>query len=174
VVIAVLLVGRNRRPTASAGGPGGLGPAASVHIASVGPFMVNDRPPDDPTGLAFTIAGNPATYWQSDRYTDATFDNLYPGMGLVIQLSASAALHHLVVTSPTVGWAAQTYVSSTSVAGGQAVSAWGAPSDTQSGITGSATFSLGGRHGQWVLLWLTRLGSVGSYFQIRINDLSIN
>jgi hypothetical protein len=60
------------------------------------------------------------------------------------------------------------------VAGGQAVSAWGAPSDTQSGITGSATFSLGGRHGQWVLLWLTRLGSVGSYFQIRINDLSIN
>jgi serine/threonine-protein kinase len=171
VVMAILLVGRNRRPTASAHGSGS---AASVHITSVSPFMVNGRPPDDPTGLAFTFDGNPATYWQSDDYHDATFDNLYPGMGLAIQLSASAALHHLVVTSPTVGWAAQTYVSSTSVAGGQPVSAWGGVTDSQSDIAGSATFSLGGRNGQWVLLWLTRLGSVGSYFQIRINDLSIN
>ena len=76
--------------------------------------------PDDPQGLPYTIDGNPNTYWHTDYYGNATFGNLYPGLGLEIQLKRSGTLHHLVVTSSTVGWSAQTYTSADAGAVGPA------------------------------------------------------
>jgi hypothetical protein len=133
--------------------------------------MANDRSPDDVAGMAYTFDHNPATAWHSDVYRNATFGNLYPGMGLAIHLSRRTKLHDLVVTSSTNGWAAQTYVSSGPVDSPQAVTAWGQPTDTRSAINGSATFSLGGRDGQWVLLWLTNLGPS---FEAQVAELVIS
>jgi hypothetical protein len=134
--------------------------------------MLRGRP-DDPQELPHLYDGNPATAWHTDQYSNANFGNLYPGLGLSIQLSRSGIFHHLLVTSPTAGWAAQTYVSSSPVASGQAVSAWGPPTDTKTGISGSATFNLGGRRGQWVLLWLTHLSAAGPPFQVTIDEITI-
>jgi hypothetical protein len=172
IVAAVLLTGGGRPAAgpAAATGP----PAAGHRVIAVSPFMVNGRPPDNANQLANTFDGNPATLWETDQYRTATFGNLYPGMGLAIQLSGSATLHHLRVTSPTADWAARTYVATSPVASGQPVDAWGQPTDTQTGITGSATFTLGGRRGQWVLLWLTHLGPAGALFQLSIDELTVS
>ena len=160
------------RPDRSASGGAGGGGAAPHRIASVSNFMLRGRP-DDPQGLPYLYDGNTATAWHTDQYRTAVFGNLYPGLGLDIQLTASGTVHHLVVNSPTTGWAAQTYVSSTAVASGQPVSAWGHPTDTRTGISGSVTFSLEGRRGQWVLLWLTHLSAAGPPFQVSINEITV-
>jgi serine/threonine-protein kinase len=169
VVAGVLLTAHHDR-TPSSGGPAHLG-AIGRQILAVSPFMLGGKP-DDPEGLHYLFDGNPVTAWHTDQYSTAAFGNLYPGLGVSIQLSASASLHHLVVTSPTVGWAAQTYASSSSIASGQPVSAWGQPTDTKTGISGSATFNLRARKGQWVLLWLTHLSS-GRPFQVTINEITV-
>jgi hypothetical protein len=144
---------------------------AGRQVASVTPFMLRGRP-DDPQGLPLLFDKNPATAWHTDQYRTAAFGNLYPGLGLNIRLSGSAPVHHLVVSSPTTGWAAQTYVSSGPIASGQPVSAWGRATDTKTAISGSATFNLAGRQGQWVLLWLTHLSTTPP-FQVSINEITI-
>ncbi len=173
VVAGLLLRGGGRHHTAD-GSSGSSGATTAVRIIGVTPFMVNGRPPDNPQALVNTFDGNPATYWSSDEYRDATFGNLYPGMGLAIELSDPATVHHLAVSSPTNGWSAQTFVATDPVPSGRPVSAWGTATDTHTAIPGAATFSLGGHHGRWVLLWLTRLGSSGSFFQVRINQLTVS
>ena len=182
IVAGVLFYDRQHRTTGAANGTGSSGGAAttpSSNIAQVGLFMLRGSP-DDPQDLPNTFDGNPATYWHTDYYNNANFGNLYPGLGLEIQLKGRAALHHLVVTSSTVGWAAQTYTSATQVASGaDRLAAWGTPTATKADINGSTTFTLAGRRGQWVLLWLTNLGQpiqtpYGQRYQARINELSVS
>ncbi len=133
-------------------GSGATISAVSVYLPVSGHSLDNSSQ----TGLAFD--GNPATFWSTDQYKSRTFGNLYPGIGLVIKLSAPSKVHSLTVTSPTQGWSASTYVSATDVAVGQPVSAWGVATDTKTAIAGDATFDLGGRKGRYVLLWITYLG----------------
>jgi serine/threonine protein kinase len=171
VVAGVLYDGRNGRTPA--GGPAAAQPATTRQVVAVTPFMIKGTP-DDPQDLPKLFDGNPATVWHTDQYPTAAFGNLYPGLGLAIHVSGTGPLHHLVVTSAAAGWSAQTFVSTTPVASGQPVSAWGQPTDTKTGITGSATFTLGRRSGQWVLLWLTQVGPSGGFFQASISEVTVN
>jgi tRNA A-37 threonylcarbamoyl transferase component Bud32 len=141
----------------SAGRPSG-GASGAHKIASVTVWVVDSRPPDDPGGVGYTFDGNPATYWITDRYSTPDFGGLYPGIGLEIELAKDSTLHGLAVTSPSTGWAAETFVSGHEVPSGAGLGAWGSPTDSRRGIRGDATFDLGGRPGRWVLLWLTYLG----------------
>ena len=170
-MLASILLTHPGRKHGRSGAGGGATSAAEIPITAVTPFMANGRSPDDVAGLPYTFDHNPATAWHSDIYRNATFGNLYPGMGLAIHLSRRAKLHDLVVTSGTRGWAAQTYISSGPVSSPQAVTAWGQATDTRSAVSGSATFSLGGREGQWVLLWLTNLGPS---FQAQVAELVVS
>jgi serine/threonine-protein kinase len=156
-IVALILLasqpGSSRR-----GAPAITVPPAPPHIDSVTVYMNNDRAPDNPTETYKTFDGNPATYWSTETYRNRRFGNLYSGIGLSIQLDQAAPLHTLSVTSPSFGWAAEVFVSSSPVPSGQPVSEWGQPVDAQTGIAGNATFHLGGRSGRYVLLWLTNLG----------------
>jgi eukaryotic-like serine/threonine-protein kinase len=144
--------------------------AAAASISSVNVFMNNDRPPDDPAGAKLTIDGNPATYWSTDRYPNSTFGNLYSGIGLSMDLAQPAQIHTLTVTSPSTGWAAEVFVSSTPVSSGQPLSAWGQPVATQTNVAGSTKFDLGSHRGQYILFWLTNLGPK---HQTVISELSV-
>jgi eukaryotic-like serine/threonine-protein kinase len=130
----------------------------AANISSVNVFMNNTRPPDNPAEAKLTIDGNPATSWSTDKYPNATFGNLYSGIGLALVLAQPAKLHTLTVTSPSTGWAAEVFVSSTPVASGQPLSSWGQPVVPQTNVAGSTRFDLGSRRGQYVLFWLTNLG----------------
>ncbi len=143
----------------------------AARISSVGVFMVDSRQPDNPDMTKYAHDGNPATFWETDRYHDSTFSNLYPGVGLAIDLNSAETLHSLLVTSASVGWSAQAFVSATPVASGQAVTAWGAATASKTGINGATTLSLGGHHGRYVLLWITNLGPAD---QVQVAELRVS
>jgi serine/threonine protein kinase len=145
--------------------------AVAAQISSVGVFMVDGRQPDNPGMTKYAYDGNPTTFWETDRYHDSTFSNLYPGVGLAIDLSSTETLHSLSVTSASVGWSAQAFVSATPVASGQPVTAWGAATAGKTGINGGTTLSLGGHHGRYVLLWITNLGPAD---QVRVAELRVS
>lgn len=167
LIVALLLHGGHdsKRSGTSATGVSGATGSATQRIVHVGVFMDNFRSPDNPSQTGLTFDSNPRSVWSTDLYTTPRFGGLYSGEGLAIELAHSARLRSLVVTSPTRGWSASTYVSTTDLPTGSPVSAWGRPTDHLSNIDGSAAFSLRGRKGNWVLLWLTKLGPTanGSY-----------
>ncbi|MBO0729000.1 MAG: hypothetical protein J2P57_07050, partial [Acidimicrobiaceae bacterium] len=171
ILVGVLLVESQGPGNAAPGATGTGGSGTPIQIHNVTVFMANDRPPDNPRQTRLTFDGNPSTAWMTAHYRSPTFGNLYPGIGLAIDLGSSHTLHRLSVTSATHGWAAQAYTSATTIDSGQPVTAWGSPSATQTDIAGNASFDLGGRHGRYVLLWLTYLGpsDVAS-----VNELSIS
>jgi hypothetical protein len=166
---AVLAGSTGRRPPTS---PGVSTPASAVpKVDNVVVFMTSDRTPDNPTMTRYTFDGDPSTYWPTDQYSSPTFGNLYPGIGLAIHLDSAEQGRQLVVTSPTSGWSAQTYVASSDVPSGHPVADWGTPTDTKSDISSSTvTFNLGPRHAQWVLLWITNLGPADT---ARVAELSV-
>ena len=125
-------------------------------IVSVGEF---DPPPGDgrenPGQLSYLADGNPRTVWTSLCYDEV---GLGPkeGIGVVFELSGSAASHHLQITSSTRQWSASVYVSDERPS---TVRAWGNPVTTQRVIGEQTTdFSLEDAAGRYVLLWVTRLG----------------
>ncbi|MGH9120832.1 MAG: protein kinase domain-containing protein [Acidimicrobiales bacterium] len=160
VLVAVFLLSGSGPKKHNSGGSGSSVPPAGMTITSASVYMnVTGHSLDDPQGVDNVFDGNPSTMWQTDLYPNENFGNLYTGEGLAVELSAAGTLHQLKVTSPSMGWSAQTYVSETPIAFGSPVTAWGSPTDSQSNINGNATFTLGGRHGRYVLLWLTQLGN---------------
>ncbi|MGH9057758.1 MAG: protein kinase domain-containing protein, partial [Acidimicrobiales bacterium] len=168
VVAGLLLSSTGDGHDASRGAQSALAHARVV--VSVQVFMDNGHPPDDPQGTHLVADGNPSTYWQTDIYSTPAFGNLYPGIGLEIELQGGSQLRSLVVTSPSTGWSAQTYVSPVAIASGGSLAAWGQPTDSQVSIAGNATFDLAGRRGRWVLLWLTNLGPAR---RVRIGEVSV-
>lgn len=177
VVAYVLLSGSSRLPSNAAQPPSSSeasGTASSgtpITISDVQVWMnVTGRPEDNPNQTARTFDGNPATFWSTDQYTTPTFGGYYSGEGLAIHVDGTHPLHTLTVTTPTVGWAAQTYVANDLPTFGSPVSSWGTPTDSKSGISGSTTFDLKGRSGSWVLFWLTNLGP---HLSAQVNEFRV-
>jgi eukaryotic-like serine/threonine-protein kinase len=174
LVVGGILIGANggKKGQKSVNAPPTLTP---VKIVAVNVWMDNDRPPDNPGETKYTFDGNTSTEWQTVTYGcqvgKATFCGLYPGEGLAIQLQGSQKLVRLRVVSHTTGWAASTYVAATAPESGDNVDQWGTPTASKHDINGSTTFTLKGRTGQWVLLWLTNIGPTG---QAGIGELTID
>ena len=159
VVASVLLLqGSGHHSGATNGTPSvPSGPAARIDAVQVY-LSVTGHSLDNPNLTGATFDGNPFTAWSTDHYNSPTFSNLYPGIGLEIHLASATTLRTLTVDSSTQGWSASTYVSSSPIASGTALSAWGAATASKSAIPGGTTFSLGDHKGQYVLLWITNLG----------------
>jgi serine/threonine protein kinase len=174
LVIGAILIGGggNKKGATSANAPASLTP---VKIVAVNVWMDNDRPPDNPNETKYAFDGNLNTEWQTVPYEcavgKATFCGLYPGEGLAIQLQGASKVVRLSVVSHTTGWAASTYVSATEPTSGANVDQWGRPTARKANINGSTTFTLKGRTGGWVLLWLTNIGPTG---QAGINELTVD
>lgn len=165
VVAAVILT----RPSGPAGGTSTAATPLTLLGAQV--FVLAGHQPDDPAGAGNAIDGNPATVWQTDLYGNAHFGNLYPGIGLAIQLQGSHTLHEMTVVAPAGGWSAEAFVSATLPADSTGVGVWGSPTDGHTAAGTTTTFSLAGRTGSWVLLWLTSTG--GPPYRAEIGDISI-
>ncbi len=157
-IVAALLLDQGGRPTLAASGGSATTPLPTLTITDVSVWMMNARPPDNPSETPLTFDGKLNTVWSTDLYATSTFGGYYTGMGLAIHVQGTHVLHQLTVDSPTQGWAATTYVASSLPASGQVVTAWGTPTASKADIAGSTTFILGGTTGDWVLLWLTNLG----------------
>jgi hypothetical protein len=168
VVLAAVAVGAVALGGGGTGGgrstrratPAGPGPAVRIVGATVW-MDTTHATPDNPDETRFIYDGDPATSWSTVNYLGPhgpEFGNLYDGEGIAIELAGPSSVVDLAVSSPTDGWAASTYVASSRPATGAPVSSWGTPTASAAGIDGDHTFSLGGRRGRVVLLWLTNLG----------------
>jgi serine/threonine protein kinase len=163
VVAGLLMSGGPRRSQGSQS----AGRSSAITISSVKVWIVPPmRTPDFPNLVRFTYDGNPRTYWHTVGYYSANFGG-YGGEGLAIHLDGVHTLRQLQVTSISQGWAASTYVANSE---GSTLAAWGPPTDSRSRIPGSTTFSLGGRRGSWVLLWMT---NTGPKLTLDINELVV-
>jgi tRNA A-37 threonylcarbamoyl transferase component Bud32 len=153
VVAALLLVGRHHLGRRSAETVTAV-PAVQAQVY----LDVTGHTLDNPGEADNVIDGNSRVGWSTVAYTTQSFGNLYGGEGLAIQLRRARRLRAIVVDSPVAGWDATTFVANRDVPTGTPVSAWGPPAGSVRDAAGAVTISLDNRTGDWVLLWLTRLG----------------
>jgi serine/threonine-protein kinase len=108
---------------------------------------VFDPPPGDghehDADLPKLTDGNPATVWSTEHYDSPFGGNGKQGVGFVLVLNNPQKLGHLQIESPTRGWSASVYVSSSPKA---QLSQWGSPVASHV-VNGAATFDLHGRTG---------------------------
>lgn len=151
-----------------------VAPSTAPEVASgVVSATAFDPPPGDGREhdgeLASLVDGNPSTAWHTEGYVERSPAGK-SGVGFVLVFDGSPRLGRLVVHSPTQDWSASVYVADdepTSLAG------WGPPVAQQSAINGDAAFSLSGRQGHRVLVWITRLGRDGPPFTVQVNDVEV-
>ncbi len=156
-VVIVVLAGRSRGANNPLSTPGTAASSAPIPIQDVAVFRVDRRSADDAAGVRNAIDGNPNTVWHTDSYFSAHWGNLRTGLGLAATLADVRTLHSLTVTSPTVGWSAEVYVTD-AVPTAPSLAPWGPPVASKQAIDGSVTFDLSGHRGRAVLLWLTDPG----------------
>jgi serine/threonine-protein kinase len=146
---------------------------AAKRTLTIGNALSFDPPPgseaEHDEQLPFLYDGDPSTVWTTEAYSTSRFGGLKTGVGAVVVLTGPARLDEMTVISPSKGWSAEIYVSD---APKQALTDWGAPVTTKSGIdAGTTTFSLHGRQGGAVLIWITDLGPAN---QVAIGDVKIS
>ncbi len=173
--VGAVLVHGNGSPRRSGAHPPPANPLPTYDASGASVWMDNPRPPDNPGEAGRVIDHNPSTVWSTDLYPSgrgnpATFNSLYDGIGLLIELPRAETLSRLDVTSTTSSWAASTYVSTTAVPSGGSLSDWGRATAARAGLRGDASFSLGGRKGRWILLWLTNIGPSG---QASVSEVTV-
>jgi hypothetical protein len=136
-------------------------------------FVLAGHTPDHAAEAVNVIDGSPSSLWATDEYANAHFGNLYPGIGVAVELTEPHTLQKMTVVSPVGGWTAEAFVASSFPTTASSVEVWGAPtgSATGTGTGTTTTLSLGGRRGSWVLLWLTSTG--GPPYQASVGDISI-
>ncbi|HEX2575074.1 MAG TPA: hypothetical protein VHK88_01910, partial [Aquihabitans sp.] len=122
--------------------------------------------------LGAVTDGDPASTWRTEKYEDRDGLAGKEGVGLVATTTEPADLEELVVTTPVGGWTAQVYVAEGFPPGDLA--GWGDPvAEATDVAAGEVTVDLGGRTGNAVLVWFTRLAPFEDRFAAQIGSLEL-
>ena len=149
LALAGSLIGRG------AGTDRGQAPRALTLTATS--FDPEARPAEENESAAPNVVdGDPSTTWATERYRARPFAGLKKGVGLILRSAEPAAFSRLTVDGASEDWTAEIYVADEPA---PALSGWGRPVATRTGIRREATFDLAGRRGQSVLLWITDTGT---------------
>jgi hypothetical protein len=163
----------HQNDTDSSGQTGGTPPATTpVHLAAFGAY---DPPPGDGVErndlLQNATDGDPATAWQTERYTTADFGNLKDGVGLVLSAGTTPVqLKSLTVHTPTPGFEAVIKASNGD-------GPWEVVSSPQA-VHDGTTFSLDvpGQRSRY-MIWITKLvqfdtGDPGKPYGAQISEVT--
>ncbi len=137
-----------------------------------------DPPPGDgrETGTErLAVDTNPTgTAWASEHYDTQDFGGLKDGVGLAIDAGAPVAARQISIKSPTTGYDAQIYESSS--APPSSLADWGQPVASISNGGGTETVGLPGKTAKSYLIWITKLPQAkdapGQY-QMEISDVRL-
>ncbi len=124
--------------------------------------------PDDPSGAAAAMDGDPATAWSTDSYFQQ-FPALKKGVGLLATLPSPATLTKISITSSTPGTSVEIRTSPTET-----------PTLDQTQLVGTAVLGDGvtevpirtDQAARYVLVWVTGLGNSGAQFQSSVAELA--
>ena len=152
---------------------GGAAPAPSLQnlqAAHVRPFGAFGRPGDDPQDAGLAVDGNPGTAWHTDWYTTPRFGNLYPGVGLLLDMGHRITVNKVRVRlGPALGAHFQIRVGSKPNLAALPVVARSA------GPGGVIKLPLASpAHGRYVLVWFTKLprDAVGTS-QVHVSNVAV-
>jgi serine/threonine-protein kinase len=153
-VAALLVPDHSRAPRGAGAAPGH--PVAITGAHDFDPFGDGQ---ENGQLARLAIDGDAATAWRTARYNTPAFGGLKPGVGIVLDLAASASVHEVEVVADTDGWNGQIFVAPEAT---PALAGWGTPRATLNGADRTARFVLDPpARGRAVLLWLTRLPGTG-------------
>lgn len=175
VVLAVLvLVGvlfaNSRHPLPSVNPVGGRPSGPGLSIAGVAAFdpMGDGHEHDDE--LPRVHDADPSTSWSTQRYGNIQFGGLKSGVGLVLRLEGAHRLTSLQVHTPTAGWQAEVFTTTSSPS---TLAGWGQPLDTGGPNAGQAGFNLRGARATAVLLWFTRLSPQSDGASVSVSEVTL-
>jgi serine/threonine-protein kinase len=155
----VLLAGSSHH---HGGGPGG-GSGSAVHLRGVGDYDPQGNGGEHGYTASNATDGNPATYWDTERYASPEFGNLKLGLGLVLDAGSAVRLASLTVHTPTPGFVAQIRAGDSSSGG------FAADSNTLPISSSTTTFTLNGKTARYYVVWITRLPPQG---YVRISEVT--
>jgi serine/threonine-protein kinase len=141
---------------------GNRAPGNSAALVPVTGFAVHSFDPegDDHSEkeerAALAADGKTDTSWATNEYKSRAFGGLKSGVGLSLELAEPVNVREVKVSSPSSGWDAAVYVADRP---GATLADWGEPVQRLQGIAGTADFTFDAKHGQAVLLWITKLGA---------------
>lgn len=121
---------------------------------------------DDRVGAV--IDDDPTTAWRTERYRRRDFATK-PGVGLLLELPSTARLQTIELDSPSRGWSAAAYVLDKAPTAAPSTP----PASSLDDIKGSASFSLEGRRGRHILVWITGLGEGPPRFHVEIAGVRV-
>jgi tRNA A-37 threonylcarbamoyl transferase component Bud32 len=157
--VAGVLLGRSGAGNLLDGVLGGGSDAHPVAVRTATPFDPRELGGDDKENTALAplaIDGKADTGWRTEGYNDRDITKLKEGVGLILELSATATLDELQLDSPTNDWRIAVYVAD-GVPG--SLAGWGDPVTTTKGLAaGTSTISLEGKRGSAVLVWILDRG----------------
>jgi predicted Ser/Thr protein kinase len=148
------------------GSGSGNGPVGGViHLTASNAY---DPPPGD--GLEHdeevpnATDGDPATFWETERYGNVSFGNLKDGVGIVFDAGRPVKLHSLTVVSDTPGYSAKVEAGASSSGPFDSVS-------VSESVGSRTTFSLSVDPARrYYLLWITRLAP--GYRRAHVNEVT--
>jgi serine/threonine-protein kinase len=151
------------RRSGSGDGGGGSG-GASVHLTASNAYDPNGDGREHDEEVANATDGNPATFWETERYGNVDFGNLKDGVGIVFDAGRSVKLSSLTVVSDTPGYVARVEAGSSSNGPFDSVS-------TPGTVQSRTSFTLSDDRAQrYYLLWITRLAP--GYPRTHVNEVT--
>ena len=134
-----------------------------VGVQSFDPFGTGPRGEND-NALANLHDGDPNTSWATETYKQGLTKQ---GVGVVLELAQTVAIHRLWITTGNRGWSVQVFVAPGPHA---TLAQWGAPVAELNHLRDTAKLDLRDRTGRFILIWITDLGSNS---QARIAEIRV-
>lgn len=152
--------------------PPPTGPA--LKIFGVTDFDPEGNPPsENPKQAPNAIDGNPATGWQTSRYTDAHLGGLKSGVGLVLDLGSEQAVGSVQLSLVGTPTSLEIYATPPGVDTPPAELADGT---RITGLTADGTDAVARFtpvHTRFLIVWLTELPAVPGGFRGQINEITV-
>ena len=151
----VFFVARARHNHGGSGGGGSNG--SPVQLQGVGDYVPSGSPDTHADTASAATDGDPDTPWITQIYGSTNFGGLLPqGLGLVLDAGKPVSLSQLTVRTPASGSGFTAHIG----VGDSQTGPFTTDSSSQT-VSGTATFTLQGKSGQYYVVWITQLSSSG-------------
>lgn len=145
-------------------------PSASVpvRIASIQAIDPEGDGDEDTAGAPLAVDGNESTAWRSQTYRSARFGGLKKGVGLSLKLKRSATLRSATINVKGIGGVVEVRLAST-------------PDVSSSQLVGRGRIENGrvvvetplAKRAKYVILWFTKLPSVGGNYKVEVSEVRL-
>jgi hypothetical protein len=141
---------------------------APVQVSSIRAIDPQGDGDEDTPHSRLAIDGDPSTSWKSDTYRNSSFSGLKKGVGLALKLKSSAVVQSATISISGFGGAVELRTAD-------------GPDLASSKLVGKASLKNGevtvradnASPSKYVILWFTKLPSVGGKYKLQISEVQL-